>query len=179
MFMFLESLHTYTIVAYVVKKNGVLSRLQNTLVGWGFSLAITCIVVGLNYDDYGGEYHCWLQVNTSLMFGQMIPIIVLVILTFTMIEAAGVADYRRVPGLDQQQLISAKIMQRTNLVIMPIVFISFIIGFMSEYNQDIPLYGTFTVLNGFLGAAIFFFHSTGNEMVREKLGDLFSLAGKK
>ncbi len=38
MFMFLESLHTYSLVAYVVKKNGILSRLQNTLVGWGFSI---------------------------------------------------------------------------------------------------------------------------------------------
>ena len=40
MFMFLESLYTYSLVAFVVKKNGILSRLQNTLVGWGFSLAI-------------------------------------------------------------------------------------------------------------------------------------------
>ena len=42
MFMFLESLHTYSLVAYVVKKNGILNRLQNTLIGWGFALAITC-----------------------------------------------------------------------------------------------------------------------------------------
>ena len=40
MFMFLESLHTYSLVAFVVKKNGILNRLQNTLIGWGFSLAI-------------------------------------------------------------------------------------------------------------------------------------------
>ena len=63
MFMFLESLHTYSLVAYVVKKNGILNRLQNTLVGWGFSIAIVLIFAGLMYDDYGGEYHCWLQVR--------------------------------------------------------------------------------------------------------------------
>lgn len=49
MFMFLESLHTYTIVAFVVKKNGILSRLQNVLIGWGFSLATVLICVGLRY----------------------------------------------------------------------------------------------------------------------------------
>lgn len=104
---------------------------------------------------------------------------VLVVLIFTMIEAAGAADYRLIPGLDKQQLISAKIMQRTNLIIMPLVFVSFVIGVMSEYNQDVALYGTFTILNGFLGASVFFFHSTGNEQVREKLGGLYSLVSKK
>ena len=81
--------------------------------------------------------------------------------------------YRRIPGLDQQQLLSAKIMQRTNLIIMPLVFASFIIGFMSEYNQDEALYGTFTAINACLGVAVFFFHSTGNEQVRDKLSGLY------
>ncbi len=92
--MFLESLHTYSIVAYVVKKNGMLTRLQNVLVGWGFPLAIVLCMAGMQYENYGGGYHCWLQVDTNLMFGQMIPIVVVVILTFTLIEAAGAADYR-------------------------------------------------------------------------------------
>ena len=68
MFMLLESLHTYSLVAYVVKKNGILSRLQNTLIGWGFSVAIVCIIAGLCFDDYGGEYHCWLQVDKPITF---------------------------------------------------------------------------------------------------------------
>ena len=46
------------------------------------------------------------------------------------------------------------------------------LGVMSEYNQDAALYGAFTVLNGFLGVTIFFFHSTGNERVREKLDSI-------
>ena len=46
------------------------------------------------------------------------------------------------------------------------------LGVMSEYNQDAALYGAFTVLNGFLGITIFFFHSTGNERVREKLDSI-------
>ena len=99
MFMFLESLHTYSLVAYVVKKNGILNRLQNTLVGWGFAIAITSASVGICFDDYGGPYHCWLQIDTKLVFAQLIPIIALVILTLTLIEAAGAASYRRIPGI--------------------------------------------------------------------------------
>ena len=96
-----------------------------------------------------------------------------------MIEAAGAADYRRLPGLDQEQLISAKIMQRTNLIIMPLVFISYIVGILSEYEQNVPLYGTFTILNGVLGGCVFFFHSTGNEQVRAKLQRGYNLIVKK
>ena len=98
MFMFLESLHTYSLVAFVVKKNGVLNRLQNTLVGWGFSVAIVSAACGLTFEDYGGEYHCWLQVNTNLIFTQLIPIVIIVVLTLTLLEASGVATYRRMPG---------------------------------------------------------------------------------
>ena len=44
--------------------------------------------------SYSGEYHCWLQMNTTLMIGQFVPIVILAILTLTLIEAAGAAEYR-------------------------------------------------------------------------------------
>ena len=53
----------------------------------------------------------------------------------------------------------------------------FVLGVMAEYNQDVALYSTFTVVNACLGAAIFFFHSTGNESVRAKISSL--MGGKK
>ena len=112
------------------------------------------------------------------MMYQMISLVCLAVLTFTLIEAAGAANYRRIPGMDQQQLLSAKIMQRTNLIIMPLVFVSYVIGVMAEYNQDLAAYSTFTIINACLGAAIFFFHSTGNEQVREKIGALTGMVKK-
>ena len=48
----------------------------------------------------------------------------------------------------QKQLISAKIMQRSNVVIMPLVFASWLVGLYAEYEQNVALYGTFTILNG-------------------------------
>jgi len=49
--------------------------------------------------------------------GQYIPITVLVVLTLTLIEAAGAAEYRKLPGIDQKQQFSAKIMQVCNSLI--------------------------------------------------------------
>ena len=116
--------------------------------------------------NYPGEYHCWLQMDTTLMIGQYVPIVLLVVLTLTLIEAAGAAEYRKLPGIDQRQQTSAKIMQRSNLIIMPMVFVSFLLGTLSSYEQNPGLYGTFTLVNGILGGSIFFFHSTGNEQVK-------------
>ena len=48
----------------------------------------------------------------------------------------------------KKQLISAKIMQRSNVVIMPLVFASWVVGVYAEYEQNVALYGTFTILNG-------------------------------
>ena len=167
--MLLEAIHTYSLVAFVVKRNGLLTKTQNVLSGWMLSIAIILIVASLQFENYGGEYHCWLQVDTPMMFGQIVPTVVLVILIFTVLEAAGAAEYRKLPGLDQDQYQSAKIMQRSNLLIMPLVFISWLIGFMSEYEQDVGLYGVFTILNAVLGVSVFLFHCSGNEDVREKL----------
>ena len=55
----------------------------------------------------------------------------------------------------QKQLISAKIMQRSNVVIMPLVFASWLVGLYAEYEQNVALYGTFTILNGVLFTIIY------------------------
>ena len=49
--------------------------------------------------------------DTTLMIGQYVPIVLMVVLTLTLIEAAGAAEYRKLPGIDQRQQTSAKIMQ--------------------------------------------------------------------
>ena len=80
----------------------------------------------------------WRQVDKPIVMGQIIPMTILAILIVTVIEAAGSGEYyRSLPGMDQQQLVSAKIMQRSNLLIMILVFVSWIIGAMAEYNQGI------------------------------------------
>ena len=75
-------------------------------------------------------------------------------------------------------------MQRSNLIIMPLVsqserfivsrdltsdqsqvFASFLTGTLASYEQNPAMYGTFTLINGMLGASVFFFHCTGNERV--------------
>jgi len=136
------------------QKNSSLINLQ-----WGILvefndvfLGLILCTVGFHYDDYGGEYHCWTNMGVQgLLMWQVVPLAIMTILTFTVIEAAGASEYRRLPGVDQQQLVSAKFMQRSILIILPLVFISFIIGMLSEYEQNVPLYGTFTILNGILG----------------------------
>ena len=62
------------------------------MVGWGVPAVLLCISVGLNYESYGGEYHCWVQMDTSLAGFQLGPIIILMIATLALIEAAGSAD---------------------------------------------------------------------------------------
>jgi len=168
-FMMLESLHMYSLVAYVVKKDGLFTRVQNTLIGWGLAIFIVLVTMCFEYDNYGGSYHCWLQMDKPLCVGQFIPVIAIMIITFTLIEAAGAAEYIPLKDVDKAQRLSARISQRSNLAIMPLVFASWVVGMLSEYEQDLALYGTFGVLNGIVGFVIFFFHSTGNQQVRAKM----------
>jgi hypothetical protein len=38
------------------------------------------------YKHYGGLYHCWLQMDTNLVFGQLVPIVILTIMALTILE---------------------------------------------------------------------------------------------
>jgi hypothetical protein len=101
--------------------------------------------------------------------GQFVPNVALCILTFILIEAAGNGDeLKRIPQT-KAQVFSAKISQRTNLFIMPLIFVSWIIGVMSEYEQNLALYGAFTALNTTIGVVVLVFHLMANQMVRERI----------
>jgi hypothetical protein len=64
-FMLLESLHIYALVASVVKERGMLTRKQNLLVGLGLPFFIVLCNMCFEFDNYGGQYHCWLQMDTG------------------------------------------------------------------------------------------------------------------
>ena len=152
--------------------------------------------------------------NTTLMIGQFVPIVILAILTLTLIEAAGAGTELRWQGhRDSLEAISLHNLmtscwphdliltsgscrvstsasrppprscsaptssscrwwanQRASLchVTSPDqsqVFASFLTGTLASYEQNPAMYGTFTLINGMLGASVFFFHCTGNERV--------------
>ena len=112
------------------------------------------------YENYGGTYHCWLRMDTALIYGQYIPIVFMTIVTFAIVEAAGDADgYSKLDNVDEAQRTTAKVIQRTLVIILPMVFTSFILGTLAEFEQNIYLYSIFTIVNGILGAIVFSFHT--------------------
>ena len=65
--------------------DGIMSRGQNILMGWLIPMIIVMFNLCFEYDNYGGEYHCWLQMNTSLIYGQFVPIAFLTITSLAII----------------------------------------------------------------------------------------------
>lgn len=120
--MLLEAIHLYSLVAWVVKAGGLMSKGQNMLFGWLLPLVILLFNLSFQYENYGGQYHCWLQMNTTLIYGQFVPIACLAIITLAIIEAAGLAShFERLDNVDQTEREAAKVMQRTLVFILPTV----------------------------------------------------------
>lgn len=174
MFMFLEALHMYSLVAYVVQRNGLLTPIQNIITGWGVSIVVVLFGLGFHFDDYGGDYQCWLRMDTMLLYAQYIPVVSLVVLTFTLTEAAGVADYKPLDNVDHTQLFSAKISQRCNLAIVTFVFTSWVLGMLSDYEQNLGLYSAFSILNAIIGFSVLILHTLGNQEVRKRIKGIYS-----
>ena len=94
----------------------------NVFLGWFIPLVIVMFNMCFNYENYGGDYHCWLRMDTSLIYGQFVPIAFMTIISLAIIEAAGDAsDYKKLDHVDQEQRKTAKIMQRTLVLILPTV----------------------------------------------------------
>ena len=53
----------YAQVASVVKTGGLLSTKQNVFIGLGIPGFIILFNMCFEYENYGGEYHCWLQMD--------------------------------------------------------------------------------------------------------------------
>jgi len=176
-FMLLEALHMYAMVASVVKRNGMLATKQNLVVGWGVPAFIVLFNMCFEYESYGTSYHCWLAMDTGLVYGQYIPIVVIVVTSFTLIEAAGASeDYPALKETDEVDKMTAKISQRTLFIILPLVFASFVTGTVAECMQEVPLYGAFTILNGVAGGCMLFFHVTSHPKTRALVS---KITGKK
>jgi len=60
---------------------------------------------------------------------------------------------------------SAKFSQRTNLILLPMVYAHWILGVLSEYQQNLALYSIFSLFNGILGVMVMLLHCSNNEMV--------------
>lgn len=55
-FFMLEGIHTHSLLAHAVTKEGMLGYLGNFLAGWLIGLGVIAFSVSLEYDQYGGGY---------------------------------------------------------------------------------------------------------------------------
>ena len=60
-------IYLYGLVASVIKKNGMLATKQNIVIGWGLPAFIILFNMCFEYENYGGTYHCWLQMDRGLL----------------------------------------------------------------------------------------------------------------
>ena len=75
--------------------------------GWGVPCVIVLLNVCFEYQSYGGGGHCFLRLDTGLVYGQLVPVIALVIATFALVEAAGAGSSENLQGATD-----VKIMQK-------------------------------------------------------------------
>ena len=108
----------YSMVASVVRNDGLLKRKENIVLGWLCAAIIVVMNMAFHYKDYGSSvsyiatgshYHCWLDYQTGnrtstsmvqmynvagLLYGQMLPLLLLTLTTLVIIEASGAATDR-------------------------------------------------------------------------------------
>ena len=67
----------YGLVASVVKNSGMLATKQNIFIGWGIPAFIILFNMCFEYDNYGGTYHCWLQMDKGYLSPPILAYVVI------------------------------------------------------------------------------------------------------
>lgn len=62
-------------------------------------------------------------------------------------------------------LLLFRISQRSNMILSGLIYASMIIGMLSDFEQNLALYSTFSILNAIIGFCVFLMHSLGNHQV--------------
>ena len=106
---------------------------------------------------------------------EVLTITIIKRLTLLLCESEFTTDNEVLYFLDTDiaQKTSAKYMHRTLILRLILVFVSFILGTMAEYEQSFMLFLVFTVINGVTGGVIFLAHCFSNDVVNE-LENIFS-----
>ncbi|CAB4070426.1 unnamed protein product [Lepeophtheirus salmonis] len=172
-FMLLESIQFYSLLAWVVPRNGLLKSSQNVCIGWCSSGLIIIFTICFEYDNYGGSYHCWLRMEKNIAYAAYFPIFILFFLTIIIIEASGSSDsYAPLSKIDEDQRDSAKFMRKSLFLILILVTAAYIFGSLANFHQNIVLSGLFCCSNILMGIAILILHGLNNSAMRNKFSKL-------
>ncbi|XP_064639912.1 uncharacterized protein LOC135495345 isoform X2 [Lineus longissimus] len=135
---------------------------------WGVPLVIVSAVVGMNVDNYGSDWKCWLNADGNAIYSFVGPILLLISLNacVMMIVLCNLST----PAIKREDTLSdiRKAVKNTILLI-PILGLTWVLGLLSVWDPTWGLLYVHVILNTLQGFFIFLFYCVGTKELRDKL----------
>ncbi|XP_057292727.1 adhesion G-protein coupled receptor D1-like [Hydractinia symbiolongicarpus] len=164
--MLVEGLHIFTMLRSVFNTASKWrSYILYSMIGWGLPLLTTSITVAVKYTEYANTPNCYSVQDKWLWKGPIAVMlglnVFLFILIISIVAKQVFRSRNRKGGIDK--VLSTF---RSMVIIMPLLGITFILGFFIEVNPHVMGY-IFVISNGTLGFWFFVFHVVFDQQVRQ------------
>uniref|UniRef100_A0A914XF51 Uncharacterized protein n=1 Tax=Plectus sambesii TaxID=2011161 RepID=A0A914XF51_9BILA len=170
----LEALHNYMLYTYVFVRHPLLNLTGYIIIALYLPILPVGITGGLLFQSYVTTETCWLNLDSTNMIIEVIPVLLLVATAVVTAEATSMLrNFPPNPLANEVKRTSAITNATGTMFIAPLSLFSWLLGIASVHNVSLTAYICATVLNCLLAFAIVFFHSMGNERARALLERTF------
>ncbi|XP_070569093.1 adhesion G-protein coupled receptor D1-like [Ptychodera flava] len=142
------------------------------LISWGLPALIVSVTIAVGWKDYGGGQSCWLSNENGLIWFFAGPVLTIILInTFILICVVKVV-YTASEGRDGNQYnkdSASRASIRSTLMLLPLLGLTWLLGFLAVNNDTIVFLYLFTILNSLQGLFIFIFHILLNTEMRNAI----------
>uniref|UniRef100_A0A914VZ39 Uncharacterized protein n=1 Tax=Plectus sambesii TaxID=2011161 RepID=A0A914VZ39_9BILA len=118
-FLFMETLHNYTLYTYVFVLQPLLKRKFVLLLGLLGPLPIVALTAGIWFSDYVTEQTCWLNFSSVNFFFELLPALIMCAAGEICAEATGMVEYARNVMAKEEKRFSANTNSKGSILIVP------------------------------------------------------------
>nr|XP_006818795.1 PREDICTED: uncharacterized protein LOC102807533 [Saccoglossus kowalevskii] len=168
LWMLAEGIHLYRQIVAVYGSERSWMNYYYTM-AWGTPFLIVAITAGIRIEDYGAVNHCWLSVESGLIWAFVGPAILIMTgnLVVLIMVVRVVVSASHASGQKQNDHVKAGV--KSSLLLLPLLGITWCFGLFATGEETIAFLYIFSILNSLQGLFIFLFHVVYNSEVRAAL----------
>ncbi|XP_078359561.1 adhesion G protein-coupled receptor L3-like [Oculina patagonica] len=162
--MLAEGLHIYFMVVRVFD-SGRGRKLYYLLIGWGFPLTVTAIVVAIFQTRLLSKEICWLSVETGAIWSFVGPAIFVMTVNLSILIMVMRVTSKM---LNEDSPSNVRSLAKAFVTLLPILGLTWVFGLLAVNNSSVVFEYLFAIFNSLQGFLIFLFYCLKNTEVRRE-----------
>ncbi|EDV22150.1 uncharacterized protein TRIADDRAFT_59350 [Trichoplax adhaerens] len=172
--MLIEGIVTFKMsVNWLEKQSSVVAYI---MIGWGIPCVIVLSTFLTKSEYYGSSKYCWIEPGNHLFLIFGIPVLVIIGMNLILMAliTKSLIGIRAVANMSNLQKV--RVSFRASVALVPLLGITWTLGFLSLNNTTLVFSYLFVILNSLQGVSLFYFHCYNYKGVKKFYLSWFKLS---